>query len=114
MGLRADAEGPSDLSSAGSKTTKKKTKKRRTKKKAAAKAEPASPPPEGERYFELVDDKSNKFWAISLDGVSYTARYGRIGSNGQSKTKEAASEAAAQAAVDKLIAQKTGKGYLEK
>jgi predicted DNA-binding WGR domain protein len=40
-------------------------------------------------------------------------RYGRIGSDGRSQTKSFPSEAAMQASADKLISQKTGKGYEE-
>jgi DNA ligase-1 len=89
--------------------------------KKASRKPPAEPAPStpraggelGARYFELVDGKSSKFWEVTLEGVAYTVRYGRIGANGQRKTKEAASEEAAVAAVEKLIAQKTGKGYVE-
>jgi predicted DNA-binding WGR domain protein len=40
-------------------------------------------------------------------------RYGRIGSEGQSNVKTFPDEAAAARHADKLIAEKTGKGYLE-
>ena len=65
------------------------------------------------RYFEFVDDKSQKFWEISIDGTDVTVRYGRIGANGQTKTKEFDDEDAANAHAEKLIEQKTGKGYNE-
>lgn len=54
-----------------------------------------------------------KFWEIARDGLSVTVRYGRIGSEGQSKTKQLADEAAALRHVDDLIREKTGKGYIE-
>ena len=66
------------------------------------------------RYFELVEGKSNKFWEITVDGSEVTVCYGRIGSNGAAKVKEYADPEAAQAHADKLIGQKTDKGYLEK
>ena len=66
------------------------------------------------RYFEFVDDKSSKFWEISRDGVNVTVRFGRIGANGQTQTKTFADEAAAQKHADKLIEEKTEKGYEEK
>ena len=67
----------------------------------------------GARYFEFVDGKSSKFWEISMDGMEVTVRYGRIGANGTTKTKEFPSEAAATAHYDKLVEEKTSKGYVE-
>ena len=43
-----------------------------------------------------------------------TTRWGRIGSNGQSKTKTFADEKSAANAVAKLVEEKTGEGYLER
>jgi DNA ligase-1 len=65
----------------------------------------------GARRFELEEGSSSKFWEIELDGSDLTTRWGRIGSNGQSKTKAFASPEKARAEHDKLIAEKTGKGY---
>lgn len=61
--------------------------------------------------FELVDGSTKKFWEISVSGASYTVRYGRIGSDGQGKTKKMAGPPAARAAAEKLIASKKKKGY---
>jgi DNA ligase-1 len=66
---------------------------------------------EGARRFELEEGTSSKFWEIELDGCDLTTRWGRIGSNGQSKTKTFASPDKARVEHDKLIAEKTGKGY---
>jgi predicted DNA-binding WGR domain protein len=66
------------------------------------------------REFEFSDDKSNKFWAIELDGSSFTVNYGRIGTNGQTQTKDFASPEAAKKEYDKLVAEKVKKGYTEK
>ena len=68
---------------------------------------------EGLRYFEYSDGKSNKFWEISVDGASHTVRYGRIGTDGTTKTKEFDDEDEAMADAQKLIAQKVKKGYEE-
>lgn len=65
------------------------------------------------RYFEFEDDKSSKFWEITLSGSDVTTRWGKIGTDGQSKTKPFGSPAKAQAEYDKLIEEKTGKGYVE-
>jgi predicted DNA-binding WGR domain protein len=43
-----------------------------------------------------------------------TTRWGRIGAAGQSKTKTFADAAAASKQVAKLIAEKTGEGYVER
>ncbi|MGQ0798551.1 MAG: WGR and DUF4132 domain-containing protein [Pseudomarimonas sp.] len=63
--------------------------------------------------FELIEGTSSKFWEVSRDGSTYSVRYGRIGTNGQTLSKTAVSDAKAQAEVDKLIKEKTGKGYSE-
>jgi predicted DNA-binding WGR domain protein len=61
--------------------------------------------------YELSEGKSNKFWEIELTGSSHAVTYGRIGTNGQSQTKEFASEDEAKKSHDKLIAEKVKKGY---
>ena len=75
---------------------------------------PAPGPAQGKRYFEFVEGKSSKFWEVSVQGQDMTVRYGRIGSQGQTRTKTFTDEAAAQAQAAKLIAEKTDEGYLEK
>jgi DNA ligase-1 len=81
----------------------------------AAKARKKAAPAEqaGVRYFELVEGKSNKFWEISVDDCEVTVRYGRIGASGTSKLKAFDDADAARAHADKLIQEKTGKGYIE-
>ncbi|MCS7481931.1 WGR and DUF4132 domain-containing protein [Umezawaea endophytica] len=65
------------------------------------------------RRWELVADGSAKFWEVGRDGTGVTVRYGRLGSAGQTKVKDFASEALAVAHVDKLLAEKEKKGYGE-
>ncbi|NLX99234.1 MAG: DNA ligase [Rhodopirellula sp.] len=65
------------------------------------------------RHFEFVEGKSSKFWEISVEGCEVTVRYGRISAAGTSKVKTFADAAAAQRDADKLIAEKTSKGYVE-
>lgn len=67
----------------------------------------------GTRYFELSDGKSHKFWEIRVGGASHTVRYGRIGTNGTTKTKDFADAAVATADATKLVEQKVKKGYEE-
>lgn len=66
-----------------------------------------------QRTFIYTDDKSNKFWTIEIEGSSYTVTYGKVGTAGQIQTKNFADGAASQKAVDKLIAEKVKKGYIE-
>ncbi len=66
------------------------------------------------RYFEFVDGASSKFWEIWMDGKTVTTTWGKIGTAGQTKPKEFADEAKAKKEYDKLLAEKTGKGYAEK
>ncbi len=65
------------------------------------------------REFHFQEGSSNKFWTIELGTNSYTVHFGRIGTAGQTQTKEFSSHAAAQAAHDKLVAEKIKKGYKE-
>lgn len=97
-------------------------------KKAAAKPTPAATPKpvaatppsetadednEASRYFEYHDDKSHKYWEITIAGTDVTVRYGRIGTPGQTQAKSFPDIAAATKHLDKLIAEKTSKGYEE-
>jgi len=66
------------------------------------------------RYFEFVEGNSSKFWEVSQSGDSMTTRWGRIGSAGQSKTKNFANEQAAATATAALLEQKTNEGYIER
>jgi predicted DNA-binding WGR domain protein len=65
------------------------------------------------RRFELSDGKSNKFWSVEQEGVELHLSWGRIGTQGQAKTKTFASDAKAEAEATKLIDSKVKKGYQE-
>jgi DNA ligase-1 len=65
------------------------------------------------RRFELVEGSSGKFWEVLQDGPTVTVRFGRIGSDGQSKTKDLGNQEAAQRHTDGLVKEKLGKGYRE-
>jgi len=65
------------------------------------------------RRFEYVGAKSSKFWEVVVSGSEVTTRWGRIGANGQTKTKEFASDAKAEAEAAKQIRSKSMKGYAE-
>jgi DNA ligase-1 len=83
--------------------------------KASAKvaAKPAAKGASAARRFEFADGSSHKFWEITVKGTEVTVRYGRVGSEGQKNTKNFADGAAAAKHADKLIAEKTDKGYRE-
>ncbi|HEY0254544.1 MAG TPA: WGR domain-containing protein [Kofleriaceae bacterium] len=61
--------------------------------------------------YELSEGTSNKFWDINLSGKSFTTTYGKIGANGQTTIKQFANDAAAKKEYEKLIGEKTKKGY---
>lgn len=65
------------------------------------------------RRFEFKDAKSHKFWEIEIEGDAYTVRYGKFGADGQVQTKTFASAEKAEAAAEKIIAEKVKKGYQE-
>ncbi len=65
------------------------------------------------RFFELVDTKSNKFWAIKLEDESHSVMFGRIGTSGQQQTKDFESVKEAKESYEKLIREKANKGYKE-
>jgi predicted DNA-binding WGR domain protein len=63
------------------------------------------------REYQLVEGTSNKFWAIELDGTKHTVQFGRIGTAGQTQTKEFKTQEQAQKAYEKLVREKVQKGY---
>ena len=82
-------------------------------------AAPATPPTPAKktastRYFEFIGGSSRKFWEITVSGNSFTVRFGRIGTAGQSQTKSFSDPAAAEHEANALIAEKLKKGYQER
>jgi predicted DNA-binding WGR domain protein len=65
------------------------------------------------KFFDYKDDKSAKFWEVTQAGSTVTVRYGKTGTNGQTQEKVFADTAAAIKHVEKIISEKTGKGYVE-
>lgn len=61
--------------------------------------------------FIYKDEKSHKFWDIETNGTNLTVQYGKVGTTGQSQTKQFTSEEECKKAADKLIAEKVKKGY---
>ena len=62
--------------------------------------------------YEFNDGKSSKFWQIEQVGSELHISWGKIGTSGQSQVKDFDTEAKATAAKDKLVKEKTGKGYV--
>jgi DNA ligase 1 len=105
-----DAQAATKKKSVKKKAARSSSAKKAAQKKTAAKTNTTSA---AARYFELVDGKSSKYWEITIDETDVTVRYGRIGTDGQSKTKSFGDKEATLKHADKLIDQKTGKGYKE-
>jgi predicted DNA-binding WGR domain protein len=61
--------------------------------------------------LEYVGDGSSKFWEVSTDGDKLIVRFGRIGTDGQTKTKVCGTPASAESEAQKLTAEKLKKGY---
>ncbi|MCL2363773.1 MAG: DUF4240 domain-containing protein [Defluviitaleaceae bacterium] len=65
------------------------------------------------RTFINQSGDANKFWHIEQSGNRYTVCWGKIGTAGRSKQKEASTQEDAAGDVNKLIREKLNKGYIE-
>lgn len=65
------------------------------------------------RNFIYKDDKSDKFWTIHLEEKTLTVIFGKINTAGRTNIKEFPTADEAQKESEKLIKEKTRKGYLE-
>ncbi len=65
------------------------------------------------RRFELVGGGHNKFWEISQSDTQVTVHFGRIGTKGQTQSKDLRSWEEAAERVRKLVAEKVREGYVE-
>lgn len=63
------------------------------------------------KKFVYKDEKSHKFWNIEIKQVALTVEFGKYGTTGQIQTKLFNSEEDCLKAAEKLIAEKTKKGY---
>ncbi|MDE4913941.1 WGR domain-containing protein [Methylobacterium sp. 092160098-2] len=61
--------------------------------------------------YELTAGSSAKFWEAGTEDSVLIVRFGRLGTQGQSKTKSFASAQAARVELDRLVREKTAKGY---
>ena len=62
-------------------------------------------------YLIFVKGSSNKFWRARTQGSRLFVNYGRIGSDGQTKIKDLASEEQARGEMETVAASKRKKGY---
>jgi predicted DNA-binding WGR domain protein len=65
------------------------------------------------RRLEFIDAASRKFWQVNREGCDVVVTFGRIGTQGQTQRKSFADEARATTEVDKLLAEKLRKGYVD-
>jgi len=65
------------------------------------------------RRFEFKEGNSAKFWEVAVKGKTQTVTFGRIGAKGQTKTREFDSRQQAVTFGERLILEKTSKGYRE-
>jgi predicted DNA-binding WGR domain protein len=65
------------------------------------------------RRVEFVEGPSSKFYEVEVAGNAVRVTFGRIGTAGQTQTKQFADAAEAQQHAEKQIAQKLKKGYVE-
>ncbi len=65
------------------------------------------------RSLRFEQGGSRKFWCATLRGTELSVSYGRIGSTGQTNLKQFESAERARREMDKLVAEKLRKGYVE-
>jgi uncharacterized protein (TIGR02996 family) len=61
--------------------------------------------------YELVTEKRNRFWDITLEGTRVVVRHGRRGTNGTYEDESLLSLEDARARFDQLVAEKLAEGY---
>lgn len=76
-----------------------------------ARGGPAPRPARGVRRLELRRGTSAKFWEVAVRGSACVVRWGRLGSAGQTRTRQLATAALVRAEAEKLAAAKQKKGY---
>jgi predicted DNA-binding WGR domain protein len=64
-------------------------------------------------YLECPSNSGGKFWQCNLDGSCTTVTYGKVGSAGSTQEKDHGTEDAARKFFDKMVKEKTKKGYEE-
>jgi predicted DNA-binding WGR domain protein len=80
---------------------------------AAKLAKKASGGTSSPRRFEFSEGSSNKFWTVWVEGTSLMTKYGKIGASGSQTVKDFGTAEKVQKEYDKIVAEKTKKGYEE-
>jgi predicted DNA-binding WGR domain protein len=65
------------------------------------------------KHLKYIDGSSDKFWQIEVQHNTYTVTYGRNGTSGTSQTKTFDNNEQCLKAAEKLLNEKTKKGYSE-
>jgi predicted DNA-binding WGR domain protein len=65
------------------------------------------------RQLEFMEGSARKFWRVQQAGTDVTISFGRIGTRGQTQVKQFSSAARAAQELEKLVAEKLKKGYVE-
>jgi predicted DNA-binding WGR domain protein len=74
-------------------------------------SKPEADAPTNYRKFIFSDNDSNKFWEVTTQANILKVRFGKVNTYGQENVKIFASESEAKMEMEKLILQKTKKGY---
>ena len=65
------------------------------------------------RRFEFSEGTSNKFWTVWVEGTQLMTKYGKIGSAGSQTVKDFGTDEKVKKEYDKIVGEKTKKGYEE-
>lgn len=65
------------------------------------------------KHLRYIDGDSDKFWQIEVSDSQFTVTYGKNGTSGVSQTKSFENSEACLKAAEKLLSEKTKKGYSE-
>ena len=65
------------------------------------------------RVFVLQDAELPRFWSAEVQGTDLVINYGKLGTEGEIQVKNFTSSEEAEKAAEKLIAEKSKKGYVE-
>jgi DNA ligase-1 len=79
---------------------------------APAKAKTTPAPATSPLKITLVNAAENKFWTIEVKGTAHVTTFGRLGTPGQQRLVNLASENAARSDADKRAQQKQREGYV--
>jgi predicted DNA-binding WGR domain protein len=106
-----EEEEPAPVVKKAAKATKPKAPKASAKKTEPA-AEPVASSGNSETiHLECPSSSGGKFWECTLNGTGTSVTYGKVGAAGSTQVKDHGSEEAARKFFDKMVKEKTKKGY---